>query len=188
MTNEELLIECKKSLNISLVSTAFDDVLTQKILAVKLFMSNAGVSDDIMINDLAVGCIVLGVADLWNVESGEVKYSSVFYTFVNQLTSSSSIVTLTSNPADGATGVAITIKPTLTFNKQIESHSIRLVEYDEPDNVVNISAELDVTVKKLTITPASDLKAATKYAIVINKVVSYDGPSLQLKIISFTTA
>jgi hypothetical protein len=86
MTDDELLIECKKGLNIPVESTAFDPTLTQKLLAVKLFMMNAGVSAENIQNDLAVGVIVMGVSDLWELKSGEVKFSPAFFTLVNQLT------------------------------------------------------------------------------------------------------
>ena len=85
MTDAELLIECKKGLGIQADSTAFDGVLTQKLLAVKGFMTGAGVSAEMMATDLAVGVIVMGVTDLWKVEGGESKFSPAFYTLVSQL-------------------------------------------------------------------------------------------------------
>lgn len=85
MTDDELLIECKKGLNIPVESTAFDLMLKQKLLAVKMFMTNAGVAAENMGNDLAVGVLVMGVSDLWELKSGEVKFSPVFFTLVNQL-------------------------------------------------------------------------------------------------------
>lgn len=85
MTDDLLLVECKKGLNISLSTTALDGVLMQKLLAVKAFMSNAGVSNKAMESPLAVGVITLGVSDLWQLESGEVKFSPVFTTLLSQL-------------------------------------------------------------------------------------------------------
>ena len=82
---KNLLEECKKGLNIPIDSTSFDSVLNQKILAVKLFMQNAGVPENKLENDLAIGTIVMGVNDLWELKSGEVKFSPVFYILVNQL-------------------------------------------------------------------------------------------------------
>jgi hypothetical protein len=87
MTDVELLGECKKGLNIPLNSTTFDQILTQKLLAVKMFMTNAGVTETNMDSDLGVGVIVMGVADLWELKSGEVRFSPVFFTLVNQLAS-----------------------------------------------------------------------------------------------------
>ncbi|TCJ05048.1 phage gp6-like head-tail connector protein [Cytobacillus praedii] len=86
MDDENLLVECKKGLNIPVNSTVHDSLLKQKMLAVKMFMKNAGVSEENLSNDLAVAVIVMGVSDLWEVRSGEVKFSPVFFTLVNQLT------------------------------------------------------------------------------------------------------
>lgn len=85
MTDQELLVECKKGLNIPVDSTAFDQTLTQKLLAVKLFMLNAGVPVEVINNDLGVGVIVMGVSDLWELKSGEVKFSPVFFTLITQM-------------------------------------------------------------------------------------------------------
>lgn len=80
-----LLIECKKGLNIPADQTAFDSVLTQKIMAIGSYMTGAGVSDAMLTDDLATAAIVLGVTDLWDIQSGEVQFSSVFNIIVTQL-------------------------------------------------------------------------------------------------------
>jgi len=85
----ELLEACKSGLNIPLSSTAFDAVLTQKLLAVKGYMKGAGVSDEMLSSDLAIGVIVMGVCDIWNINSGETKFSPVFHTLLTQLMVSS---------------------------------------------------------------------------------------------------
>lgn len=85
MTDAELLVECKKGLDIQVDSTAFDGVLIQKLLAVKSFMRRAGVSNEAMEDDLAVGVIVMGVADLWNAGGGDIKFSPAFSTILGQL-------------------------------------------------------------------------------------------------------
>jgi len=85
MTDAELLTASKIGLNIQVESSAFDGVLTQKLLAVKSFMKRAGVSDDSMLDDLAVGVIVMGVADLWSAGGGEIKFSPAFNTLLSQL-------------------------------------------------------------------------------------------------------
>jgi hypothetical protein len=89
MTTEELLIKCKEGLTIPKESTAFDAILKQKLLAVQSFMTNAGVSLESMNTDLATGVLVMGVSDLWELKSGEVKFSPVFFTLVSQLAYSS---------------------------------------------------------------------------------------------------
>lgn len=85
MTNEDLLIECKKGLNIPTNSNNFDGTLNQKILAIKSYLKGAGVSEEMINDDLAVGIIVMGVTDLWNLTGGDVKFSPVFHTLLTQL-------------------------------------------------------------------------------------------------------
>ena len=46
-------------------------------------MARAGVSEEIMEDDLAIGVIVMGVADLWNIEGGEIKFSPAFNTLLS---------------------------------------------------------------------------------------------------------
>lgn len=89
MIDAVLLQSCKQGMNIPEGNTHFDGVLTQKILAVKSFMLGAGVSETMLGDDLSVSVIVLGVTDLWNLSSGEIKFSPVFYLLVNQLSSRS---------------------------------------------------------------------------------------------------
>jgi hypothetical protein len=86
MTDEELLNACKSGLGISGDSTAFNSLLTPKIKAIQTYMRSAGVSETALKNDLAVGVIVMGVADLWEMEGGEVKFSPAFFTLLSQLT------------------------------------------------------------------------------------------------------
>ena len=81
----DFLAECKKGLNIPVTTTDFDGTLNQKLLAVKSYMSGAGVSDTMMEDALAVAVVVLGVTDLWNIKSGEVEFSPAFGMLVEQL-------------------------------------------------------------------------------------------------------
>ncbi|MFB9326993.1 hypothetical protein ACFFSY_13780 [Paenibacillus aurantiacus] len=85
MSNSTLLESCKIGLNIPVNSTAFDGVLTQKMLTVKGYLKGAGVADAELESDLGVGVIVMGVNDLWNVEGGEVKFSPLFHVLLTQL-------------------------------------------------------------------------------------------------------
>ncbi|GAB6170934.1 hypothetical protein JCM15765_04120 [Paradesulfitobacterium aromaticivorans] len=187
MTDADLLVECKKGLNIPLASTGLDGVLTQKLLAVKSFMSSSGVSSEAMANDLAVGAIVMGVTDLWNLEGGEIKFSPVFYTLLSQLAIGSSVLTVSSNPAGGAVGVVVNVQPVLTFNFRIVSYKVSLVVY-ETEIPVAITTALDITGKVLTLKPSVNLDPATKYAIVVDAATSSFGPVLAYTVMSFTTA
>lgn len=85
MPDEDLLAACKVGLDIPLASTAFNGGLSQRISTVKGYMKGAGVSQTMLNSDLAVGTIVMGVSDLWQLKSGEIRFSPLFHTFVNQL-------------------------------------------------------------------------------------------------------
>lgn len=83
MTQEELLTAVKAGLSVS--GNYNDTVLTQKILAVTSYMTNAGITETNLYSDLGVACICVGVTDLWNLSSGEIKFSPVFGMLVEQL-------------------------------------------------------------------------------------------------------
>ena len=83
MAEVDLLEECKKGLGID--GAGLDPLLNQKLIAVKAFMIGAGVAEEKIISDLGIGVVVMGVTDLWELKSGEVKFSPVFFTLVNQL-------------------------------------------------------------------------------------------------------
>lgn len=83
MTQNELLTAVKAGLSVS--GTYNDTVLTQKMLAVTNYMTNAGVSNTNLYSDLGVACICVGVTDLWNLSSGEIKFSPAFGMLVEQL-------------------------------------------------------------------------------------------------------
>lgn len=85
MTDAELLLECKKGLNIPAASSQFDGTLSQKLMAIKSYMRGAGVSEAMLSDPLAVGAIVLGVTDIWNLTGGEIKMSPAFNLIVSQL-------------------------------------------------------------------------------------------------------
>ncbi len=187
MTDSELLIECKKGLNIPVASTAFDNILNQKLFAVKGYMQGAGVSDSIMESDLAVAVVVLAVGDLWNVNSGETKFSPILLNLLSQLVIKSSLLGVTFSPVDGAIAVSVNVEPTLTFDKRITDYEVSIVEYEDSDVVIPTTVTLNVTGKVITISPDSNLDAAKKYAIIIESAIAYNGPELNRTVTSFTT-
>lgn len=83
MTESELLIKIKNGLGIT--GDYQDDTLKVYIEDVKSFMKDAGVSETVLNSPASVGCIVRGVADLWNYGSGSVKFSEYFIQRVVQL-------------------------------------------------------------------------------------------------------
>lgn len=72
----ELLASVKAALGIT--GTFQDATLQVYIDDVRGFMTDAGVSADVLSSSASVGCIVRGVADLWNYGSGNGKLSPYF--------------------------------------------------------------------------------------------------------------
>lgn len=83
MTNAELLTKLKSGLGIT--GTYQDDTLQVYIDEVKSFMESAGVNQSVIESEAAVGCIIRGVADLWNYGSGSANLSPYFVQRMIQL-------------------------------------------------------------------------------------------------------
>ena len=62
-----------------------DETLSLYIGEVVEFMIDAGVQRAVAESEAAVGCIVVGVNDLWNYSSGGVRFSEYFKSRVVQL-------------------------------------------------------------------------------------------------------
>lgn len=83
MTDAELLARVKQGLGIT---TDFQDsTLTIYINEVKEFMTDAGVLPSVVASSASVGCILIGVNDLWNYTAGGTKFSEYFRHRVVQL-------------------------------------------------------------------------------------------------------
>lgn len=76
MMNAELLAKVKKGLGIT--GTFQDDTLQVYIDDVKAFMGSAGVPQSVIASEVSVGCIMRGVADLWNYGAGNATLSNYF--------------------------------------------------------------------------------------------------------------
>jgi hypothetical protein len=76
MTDAELLEKVK--IGLQLTGTAHDLQLQIKTTAVKEYMLNAGIIQEQIETSLGIACLTVGVMDLWNIESGEVKFSKAF--------------------------------------------------------------------------------------------------------------
>ncbi len=81
MTDTEILNTVKTALNIT--GTYQDETLKVYIDDTKNFMSDAGVSEDIINSSVSAGVIARGVSDLWNY--GSAKFSEYFIQRVIQL-------------------------------------------------------------------------------------------------------
>lgn len=97
----------------------------------------------------------------------------------------SAIALSSSNPANNATGVATSVKPSLTFNNVIANYAgITLTKAD--GTVVAISVAPDSTGKILTITPSASLTSAATYYIMVAGVTDIYGQTLATQNIKFT--
>lgn len=83
MTEAELLIEVKKGLGVT--GPTQDGTILRHLKDVKAYMASAGVRSDIIESEASVGVILRGVADLWNLESGNVRFSPYFIQRLIQL-------------------------------------------------------------------------------------------------------
>lgn len=63
---------------LSVVGDHADAALDLHIETVREYLRNAGVSEAAIEGAEARGCIIRGVADLWNASSGDVRFSQVF--------------------------------------------------------------------------------------------------------------
>lgn len=83
LTDSELLTEVKTRLSIA--DTYHDTLLAALIEDVKAYMLSGGVAGDVVSDNISVGCIARGVADLWNMGAGDGKFSDIFRERVIQL-------------------------------------------------------------------------------------------------------
>ena len=83
MTEQNLLIEVKKSLNIT--GNFQDEALNNYIFEVLEYLEDAGVSDAVLKSDSIIGVVARGVSDLWNYGSGGADFSPYFMQRVIQL-------------------------------------------------------------------------------------------------------
>ncbi len=79
----EVLERVKNALGIT--GTFQDDTITEYIEEVKAFMSDAGVSEEVINSKTSVGVITRGVSDLWNYGAGNTDFSPYFVKRVIQL-------------------------------------------------------------------------------------------------------
>lgn len=83
MADTELLTIIKNGLGIT--GDFLNATLTVYVDEVKAFMRSAGVTETVIESDVSAGCIMRGVADLWNYGSGNAKLSEYFKMRVLQL-------------------------------------------------------------------------------------------------------
>lgn len=95
-------------------------------------------------------------------------------------------LTMTSNPANNATGVAVGVHPALTFSNAIAEDAVTLIKSD--GTLVTTTKSYDATGKVLTISPTAALTSAGVYSIVVAGVKDVYGQALTVTAIKFTVA
>ena len=83
MQDKYILTQVKSALGIT--GTYQDNTLLVYINDVKDYLKSAGISSSVIDSDRACGVIARGVADTWDLGSGNGKLSSYFYERVIQL-------------------------------------------------------------------------------------------------------
>jgi len=76
LNDENLLVKVKEGLSVGGIFN--DATLRIKTIAVKQYMLGAGVTQEQIETELGIATLTIGVTDLWNLNSGEVKFSYAF--------------------------------------------------------------------------------------------------------------
>ena len=78
----------------------------------------------------------------------------------------SALALSSSDPTDGASGVATSVTPVMTFNNALINNAIYMVTLAKADGTVaTVTAALDATKKIMTVTPGSALSGSTTYLL-----------------------
>ena len=83
MTDAELLVKVKSGMLVQ--GSHLDTAISQRLLAVKQYVGNAGVTAEQIVSDLGIAVLTLGVTDLMTLSGGEVKFSDAFDIIMTQL-------------------------------------------------------------------------------------------------------
>ena len=102
--------------------------------------------------------------------------------------SAPSALSCTPSPVDGATGVAVSVAPTLTFNNQLVTGTLGVTLTKNDGVVVSTTITINTALKVITITPGANLTAAAKYLITLSGVRDIFGQTLANTVYDFTCA
>jgi len=89
-----------------------------------------------------------------------------------------------------ATGVAVNVSPTLTFNNALNGsalYGIALIKASD-DSPVAAAITINTARKVITINPTVDLTASTEYYMSVDNVTDIYGQTYANTVVSFTTA
>lgn len=96
--------------------------------------------------------------------------------------------TATPVPADGATAIAVSVAPTITFSNALVTGTAGIVLTKNDGAIVSTTITINAANKIITITPGANLTAATKYLITLSGLKDVYGQSLANTVYDFTTA
>jgi hypothetical protein len=91
-------------------------------------------------------------------------------------------------PASGATGVAVTARPTATFGEAVQANTISFALRDPSGGLVASSTAYDAATRTATLTPAAALSAGTTYTATVSGAKDLAGNTMTASSWSFTTA
>ena len=169
---------------ISVGGTYNDTQLALRINAVKDYLIGAGVTASRLESDAGIMLIAQGVNDTWNLEPGEMKFSSGFNLLKETFKNASLTDVVTCSPADGATDVAIITAPALTFADRVELLVARLHKTATQEEISAVTS-FDITGKVVTLT--ATLEAGTQYSVRVELARDSMGRIITDKIFTFTT-
>jgi phi13 family phage major tail protein len=123
-------------------------------------------------------------------ETSDTNFSATTWFNAVQVPSAGSFsaVTCTPSPADGATGVAVSVVPTLTFNNAIVTGTAGILLTKNDGLIVSTNITINTANKIITITPGANLTAAAKYLISVAGVRDIYGQALANAVYDFTCA
>lgn len=137
-----------------------------------------------------MGSVVDGVKRV--VVDGDVPGTTVLADWFNQVVVPSyggaSALSLTASPLDNATGVAVSVSPTLTFNNALATGVAGILLTEADGTVIASAISINAARKIVTINPDSNLDASTVYLIAVAGVTDIYGQTYANTVISFTTA
>lgn len=123
-----------------------------------------------------------------------VDIDTTFFSSVTMPTADTAVPTVTTSPADAATGVAVDSNITFTFSKALDSNTVNsgnvLVFKGSDGTLVAGAVSLDATSKIITFNPDSNLSASTAYiAVATTGIKTVAGISAAANtVVNFTTA
>lgn len=97
-------------------------------------------------------------------------------------------LTVTASPADAATGVVVSVAPTLTFSNALTTGTLGILMTKSDGTIVTSTIAINAANKIVTITPGSNLSAATKYLITVAGAKDIYGQTFANTVYDFTTA